>query len=430
MSTTNTQQTQVLRPRPKTHPNRIIPLMALLPPPPPKPLLPLEVWRRVFTHTVGPEMDAQSARQGQMARKVLLTVCRDFKEAMLPIFYSKPFLPSFDAFILFVERLLKAQARWDNLRRIQYSEPGRWVETLNLTWFEPAPGTLRLQFDKRLAQLFTVIPFLSELVLNPEFSVTRQTLQALAESEAAYSLKRLSGVHIPCHQHVNFPHTEALTNLLRACVNLKHLELVGTGLDLEGDLPDPDAIYSPHALSLPSLVSVSIVHAPFSPILQALAHADIPCLGSLTISVYTDVETSDATKFLCAHASKITNLMLLPAQTWPSSTTRIRPDILKLCPNLRRLYLPIVPQTLERPEMPCQVTVLSVPRPTLEFLSGVIDPAMPHLRQVQVRELKYVPSRLGHAAANTGNNRIMLEWRRKLSLRGGVVLDSTGRPGP
>jgi hypothetical protein len=29
--------------------------------------------------TVGPQSDAQSARQAQMARKVLMTVCRNFK---------------------------------------------------------------------------------------------------------------------------------------------------------------------------------------------------------------------------------------------------------------------------------------------------------------------------------------------------------------
>jgi hypothetical protein len=316
-----------------------------------------------------------------------------------------------------------------SLRRIHYSEPGRWVETLNLTWFEPAPGT-RLQFDKLLSQLFTVIPFLSDLVFNPNFSVTRQTLQALGDSDAAFYLKRLTGVHIPCHQNVSFPHTEAFTNLLRACVNLKHLELVGTGLDLEEDLPDPDAIYSPHPISLPNLVSMSIVHVPFSPILQALVRAEMPSFRSLTISVYSQVETSDATKFLCAHAGKVVNLTLIPAQTWPSSLTLVRPDILNLCPNLRSLYLPTMPQKLEKPETPSQVVILSVPRPTLEFLSSVIDPMMPHLRQVQVRELKYVSIRAGHAAANAGNNRIMLEWRRRLGLRGAVVLDAVGRTGP
>jgi hypothetical protein len=32
---------------------------------------------------------------------------------MLPVFYSNPFLATFDAFALFVERLLKAESKWD-----------------------------------------------------------------------------------------------------------------------------------------------------------------------------------------------------------------------------------------------------------------------------------------------------------------------------
>jgi hypothetical protein len=259
-------------------------------------------------------------------------------------------------------------------------------------------------------------------------------MQSLADSQTAGCLTNLRGVHIPSHPHASVQQSEALTSLLRSCINLQHLELLGSGLDPDSDFPDPEVVYSPPQMALPHLRSMSILHIPFSPVLHALSRAELPNMRALTISIYLGVDGSDATRFLEAHAANLTTLTLAVAQTWPPTTTQIPTNILVICSNLRYLSLPSTPKTLtlEAPpaDSPSKLTILSVPRPTMEFLRDVIEPLLPALREIRVREVKYLNKSMGIGAAGAGSSAAILDWRRRLARKRIVVLDALGKTGP
>ncbi|KAG8836395.1 hypothetical protein FRC17_003305 [Serendipita sp. 399] len=415
MSTAGTSQVQniLLRPRPLTHPNVNIVLVPLLPTAPPKDPLPSDIWGRILKHTIGPELDAKSAQQGQAFRKRLLLVSRTFKETVLPLLYAKPYLPTLEVFILFCERLLEGDRKWDNLRRIHHSTPGRWVESLNLTYLSSLSGSQYHTFDRFLARIFPVVPFLHSLNLPATNMMTRPTMQALAESEVVSSLSELRGVHVPAPPNYSFLQIESMTHLLRSCYMVKHLELIGSGLDHDADDFDEEVVYSPANFTLPHLQSLCILHIPYSPILQVLSRAELPELRALTISLYADKEKSDSNAFLKAHGSSLTHLTL-------SATKNPLENLLVLCPNLRYLSLPTIPTAMACPPTPSTLAILSIPRPTMEFLSGMVEPLMPSLRQVRIREVRYLRRGLGAGAAKTGSSAIILEWRRRLGRRGCV----------
>ncbi|KAG8800399.1 hypothetical protein FRC16_002955 [Serendipita sp. 398] len=368
-------------------------------------------------------MDSRSAQEGQASRLSLLLVSRTFKETMLPLLYSKPYLPSLEVFILFCERLLDGDRKWDNLRRIHHSTPGRWVEWLNFTYLSNLNNSQYLKFDRHLAQIFSVIPFLRYLNLPTTNMMTRPTMQALADSEIVSALKDLRGIHVPAPPNYSFLQIESLTHLLRSCYMLRHLELIGSGLDNDTDILDEDTVYCPASFSLPHLRSLCILHIPYSPILQVLSRAELPELRLLTISIYADKEKSDANAFLKVHGSNLTHLTL-------SATKHTLENLLVLCSSLRYLSLPTIPTAMMRPITPSPIAILSIPRPTMEFLNGVVEPFLTSLRQVHIREVRYLRRGLGVGAANTGSSAIILEWRRRLARRGVTVLDAQGRSGP
>ncbi|KIM23790.1 hypothetical protein M408DRAFT_332154 [Serendipita vermifera MAFF 305830] len=433
MSTASLSQVDsvvLLKPRPKTHPSVNLVLLPLLPTPSPRDPLPSEIWARILRHTMEPEPDARTAWEGQAARLRLVRVCKSFKEVMLPLLYSRPHLPTYEHFVLLCERILDADRKWDNLRRIAYSTPGRWVNSLDLTLCSHLTPAQNLKFDRLISQVFPVVPFLALLILHSTVDLTRQAMQSLGDSQAIRSLKDLRGIHVPPHGY--FHQSEALTSLLRSCANLRHLELLGSGLDADAELPDPEVVYSPPQITLPQLHSMSILHTPFSPVLHALSRAELPSLRALTISIYVDAEGSDATRFLEAHGENLTTLTLAPAQTWPPTTTQIPTNVLVICPNLRYLSLPTTPVSLALtpPAEPSKLTILSVPRPNMEFLRDVIEPLLPSLREIRVREVRYLKRAMGVGAAGAGSSAVMLDWRRRLARRRVAVLDALGKDGP
>ena len=256
-------------------------------------------------------------------------------------------------------------------------------------------------------------------------------MHSLAESDAALALTILRGVHIASTQRASYLQTESMIQFLRACVNLEQLELRGEGLDGESDMHDPDAIYAPANFDLPKLTLLSVLHAPFSPILQAFARAELASLCAMTITIHADYAmTSDASRILNAHSSKLTTLTFSPGEAWPSTTTHTPESILDMCSQLRYLSLATIPDSLSPPTIPSPLVILSIPRPTMEFLNRVVEPLMPSLREVRIREVRYLSKAMGMGAAKAGSSAIILEWRRRLSRRGVIVLDAVGRSGP
>ncbi|CAG7853688.1 SubName: Full=Uncharacterized protein {ECO:0000313/EMBL:CCA73627.1} [Serendipita indica DSM 11827] len=420
----------LLRPRAATHPSVHLVLLPLLPTAPQRAPIPSELWGRILRNTISSRSDTKSQDE-QSALLKLVLVCKAFKDVVLPLLYTKPYIPSFDKFVQFCDKLIDSDRKWDNLRRIRYSTPGRWVESLDLSHLSHLTGGQHLKFDKLVAQLFPILPFLRRLTLDHTAPLSRGAMHTLADSDAALSLTILRGVHIPSTQRASYLQTESLVQLLRSCVNLEQLELRGEGLDGDGDMHDPDAIYAPANFDLPNLTLLSVVHVPFSPIIQALARAELASLCAMTITLYADyAKTSDASKLLDAHATKLTTLTFSPCEAWPSTTTHTPEDILDMCPRLRYLSLAIIPNSLSRPTVPSPLAILCIPRPTIEFLNRIVEPLMPSLREVRIREVRYLSKAMGMGAAKAGSSAIILEWRRRLSRRGVIVLDAVGRSGP
>lgn len=336
-----------------------------------------------------------------------------------------------------------------------------------------------------------MLPFLQQLLLHPTVMLTRRAMSSIADTETALSLVHLTGIHVPAstQPRARASLEDPLTNLVRCCVNLRHIELLGTGLDVDSDVEDDLDTITPQGINLPYLYSMAILHVPYCPLLRILTNSGLPSLRVLTISLYTSAPHADSTKFFDAHASKLTGLTLFSAQTWPPTSTHAPPDLLLRTPNLDYLSLPssshrlIAPATkaaIYRPTestpptspsspasdgipassspsaifpssfpshpsstmrdrsasrdrvslSPHPLRTLSIPRPTQELLSRVVEPIFKELREVHIREVRYLKRGMGKGAEGAGNSASMTEWRRRLARRGIRVIDALGKDGP
>lgn len=329
-----------------------------------------------------------------------------------------------------------------------------------------------------------MLPFLQQLLLHPTVMLTRRAISSIADTETALSLVHLTGIHVPAstQPRARASLEDPLTNLIRCCVNLRHIELLGTGLDVDSDVEDDPDTITPQGVNLPYLYSMVILHVPYCPLLRTLANSELPSLRALTISLYTSAPHADSTKFFDAHATKLTGLTLFSAQTWPPTSTHAPSDILLRTPNLvylslpssaHRLIAPTPKVTINRPIestlptspppgshgipassspsailaspssshssstmrdrvslSPHPLRTLSIPRPTPELLSRVVEPIFKELREVHVREVRYLRRGMGKGAEGAGNSASMTEWRRRLARRGVRVIDALGKDGP
>lgn len=333
-----------------------------------------------------------------------------------------------------------------------------------------------------------MLPFLQQLLLHPTVMLTRRAMGSIADTETAWSLVHLTGIHVPAstHPRARAGFEDPLTSLIRCCVNLRHIELHGPGLDVDSDIEENSDTSIPQGINLPYLQSMAVLHVPYCPLLRSLANSELPSLRALTISLYTSAPQTDSTKFFDAHASKLTGLTLFTAQTWPPTSTHAPPDLLLKTPSLVYLSLPssahrlIAPATKstinhmientpptspsppafdglpspsailassspslsssprrDRPASqdrislsPHPLRTLSIPRPTPELLSRVVEPIFRELREVHVREVRYLRRGMGKGAEGAGSSASMIEWRRRLARRGVKVLDALGKDGP
>jgi hypothetical protein len=335
-----------------------------------------------------------------------------------------------------------------------------------------------------------MLPFLQQLLLHPTVMLTRRAMSSIADTETALSLVHLTGIHVPAstQPRARASLEDPLTNLVRCCVNLRHIELLGTGLDVDSDVEgDPDTV-TPRGVNLPYLYSMAILHVPYCPLLRTLANSELPSLRALTISLYTCAPHADSSEFFDVHASKLTGLTLFSAQTWPPTSTHAPPDLLLRTPNLIYLSLPSSAHRLTAPATkiiinrpvestpptspsppasdgipassspsailasspppssslmrdwsasrdrvslsPHPLRTLSIPRPTPELLSRVVEPIFKELREVHVREVRYLRRGMGKGAEGAGNSASIIEWRRRLARRGIRVIDALGKDGP
>lgn len=338
----------------------------------------------------------------------------------------------------FTARLLAAEQSWDDLRRNSYSSPGRWVQTLDMSRipFTEQRSEL-LEFDTDLTQLFSLVPSLTHLKLNPAMPMSQRAILALAlrSESACLKLKTIAGIR--CIVPPDSPVTasdDAFVQLLYSSPNLEEIELFGTGLEpvvLIQPLGDVRMTTPFRPLTLPFLHTLNLLSMASSPVMYALLRAHLPVLKKLRITPYHDIPfpSNLTSRFITVHGPKLDSLHLETINSWP---TRMHPspqDLLETAPNLNHLSLenPIPALTFGNMSDPHQLRILSIPRPKTGLVWTFIENILPHLPQLAViraREVRWLRAGVKGRALEAGVQGEMREWRRKLARRGIKMLDA------
>ncbi|EJD37065.1 hypothetical protein AURDEDRAFT_173823 [Auricularia subglabra TFB-10046 SS5] len=170
-------------------------LVPLLPPNTPKATLPSEVWERVLAYAIhGPYNIEKSKRRLTRAqwRAELSTVCRMFSVLVPPLLFAHPTVSSPNSLRALSDVIHAGDARWDSLRRILHSTPGRWVQSLDMSALDP--GSHYLQVDALLRNMLPLVPFVAEIRLNASIALSRATLDALRIGPHAARTRSLTGL--------------------------------------------------------------------------------------------------------------------------------------------------------------------------------------------------------------------------------------------
>ena len=333
----------------------------------------------------------------------------------------------------FAARLHAADQRWDSIRRIPYSAPGRWVQTLDLEPLRCASSEDVLHLDTVLNQVFPLVPFLSALVVNAHTHLSRRALLSFTHRDGVQNMRVLKGIQLMTSVRSD---DDTFVELLRACTRLEELEIMGTGIDPTEMLDYDDVLDIPPAypLHLPFLRKLVALSMPCSPALFTLLHSHLPALRHLTLTPYDidSVPCSIIPRFISTHGGKLTSLHLYTVKQWPTVLFPTPDTLLDICPCLKRasLELPLPRLTLSHAEKH-ELEILSIPRPKPEFWAVLerLLPKLPKLRFVRARDVKWLGEGMSLRALETGVQGEMSLWRRKLGRRGIQLLDAEWKPG-
>jgi hypothetical protein len=345
------------------------------------------------------------------------------------LLYSTISICRLSTFEKFYDRLQKADQKWDSIRRIPYSTPGRWVQILDLNrlpaYMNQAQAVL---IDSLLTRLFPLIPFLSVLSINPSIVLSRRALSALALRDGVINIRVLSGLNYTTPSTLT-PDEDPFVQLLRHCPNLEELSVVGQGLDpteLEFKF-DLSSMVSFVPLALPKLQDLMMLSMCYSPLMHALLQSQLPGLTKLTLTPYDDIPypASLTSQFISNHGETLKALLLLTPKSWPTRRHPSPTNILTYAPNVFCLSLetplPILTITGKH-----HLKILSIPRPNAEFW-GVLErllPCLPDLAVIRARDVRWLRKGVTSMAQEAGVQGEMREWRRRLARRGIRLLDS------
>ncbi|KZT74959.1 hypothetical protein DAEQUDRAFT_760942 [Daedalea quercina L-15889] len=435
-SNSATSATILLRPRPLSRTAGSFALLPLLPYRREMIPLPGEVWTKILGYAFDHynlEMEKPNAKRGGLKRDLLL-LSKDLHDVALPLFFAHVVLNSLSALEKFTHHLCLCDKKWDSIRRIPYSTPGRWVQHVDLREIDICLASDLLCADTLLTTLFPLLPFLKRCLLNPSLALSRRATMALGGRYEIAHLRVLKGLRLKCTVHTADDH---LAGLVRACVNLEELTIVGTGIDVtDFDAPGEwDSSPSTTPLELPHLRKLVMLSMPYSPLMNALLHARLPALRHLTITPYDPgyVPASLVPQFIHAHGQLLTSLHFFTIKTWPAMLLPSPVDILRTCPNLSHLSLetPLPVLVLKKTDPDHPLHILSISRPNPEFLAVLesLLPKMPALRIVRARDVRWLRPGMSVRAQQAGTQGEMVEWRRRLARRGIQVVDSEWKTG-
>lgn len=323
-----------------------------------------------------------------------------------------------------------ADQKWDSIRRIPYSTPGRWVQSLDLSRLQFVGQAQALALDSALTNLFPLVPFLSRLSINPSFVISRRALNALADKDGTEYLCNLEGLSyvLPLSRQTD---DDPFVRLLRRCPSLEVLELIGQGpapAELEFSFENGPELSEPFSpLNLPNLHMLSVLSMHSSPLLLALLNSPLPSLKKLTITPYHDIPypASMTSRFIELHGRHLRSLNLLTLRFWPTHLRPSPPTLLPSCPSLYHLSLetPLTALVLNENH---PLEILSIPRPDAESWRIVqqLLPKLPKLQVLRIRDLRWLRDGISSRAQVAGIQGEMREWARRLSRNGVQVLDA------
>ncbi|KAH9950923.1 hypothetical protein B0H21DRAFT_720437 [Amylocystis lapponica] len=429
MSTTTTGVAPILlSPRPLERISGSIILVPLLPYKPPAEPLPPEIWTKIIAYVFQSYANdnSQSREKREALGRGLLVVCKDLTAVALPLFYARIYLSVLSSLEMFTRHVHHADQKWDSIRRIPYSTPGRWVQKLDLRDLHITQKSQAYRLDNALSQLFPLLPFLVQLVLNPTITPSRRVWTGLLPRDGMANLRYLKGVRLDVSHGVD---DDPMIQLLRSCVNLEELGVVGSGIEmLDVEEYPPSSPITP--LELPHLRKLTMLSIPRCPLMLVLLNSPLPALRHLTITPYDElsIPTSLAPRFIHTHGQGLASLHLFTQKFWPSMMLPSPVDLLHTCPNLYHLSLenPLPPLSISSIYPKHPLRVLSIPRPYAEFLPILesLLPKLPSLKTVRARDVRWLRRGMSSHAQQAGVQGEMMEWRRRLARRSIQMVDS------
>ncbi|EJC98596.1 uncharacterized protein FOMMEDRAFT_113748 [Fomitiporia mediterranea MF3/22] len=414
----------LLRPRRYERVAGFLVLVPLLPKRPPLPALPAEIWRRILT---------LSGKEPTCAKWDLALICKDLKNVALPLLYSECKIRTIRTLEKFTHHLHSSDQKWDSIRRIPYSTPGRWVQSLDLSELDVMSRSEFCRVDELLTTLFSLLPFLSRLELSLSMQLSRRAMASLGLRDGAQNLRVLTGIKYDATTVLSGE--DPLTELVAHCTSLEELEVVGVGMD------DLDTARSSAELSdrpcpplhLPRLHTLTILATPTSPLLIRLTHSPLPALQSVVVTPYGDLQRPQSciSEFLIAHGQSIRTLVLHTPKSWPIVRFPPPRTLLHLLPNLRQLSLESSSLVLDSPSPKSSEHPLSsiwISRPTAGLREELIRvlPYIPRLREVRARDVRWAKRGMSARAREAGFQGEMYAWRHLLAPRGVKMLDADG----
>ncbi|KAF5323489.1 hypothetical protein D9611_005522 [Ephemerocybe angulata] len=414
----------ILQPRPYASlPGKLL-LLPLLPIQEPSKDLPSEIWTEILLYSLVSEVPGSTSWCWS-----LLSVCKTFRDIALPLIYSRVQISETHSLEKLYGRLQTADQKWDSIRRIPYSTPGRWVQTMDFSGLRFTGQRQALLLDSVLTSLFPLVPLLSELHINPSFVLSRRVLFSLCDRDGATNLRTLTGLTYVSPPSSR-PEDDPFVQLLQCVPNLEQFELVGQGLepvDYEWITPvEPPSMEYFRPLNLPKLRVLSLLSMHSSPLMLALLHSPLPALRKLTLTPYDDIPypASLTSALITAHGHSLTSLLLFTLKSWP---TRLRPspdNLFSIAPKLRHLSLenPLPNLTLNEPH---HLQILSIPRPRPEVWRALdrLFKYLPHLHVIRARDVKWIRTGISTVALSAGVQGEMREWKRRLARRHIRLLD-------
>ncbi|KAI0040277.1 hypothetical protein FA95DRAFT_1599491 [Auriscalpium vulgare] len=430
-----------LRPRPLARSPSSFLLLPLLPKRAPLKELPSEVWSKVLAYVVHNEdddkLEGEHKRTQLRARWNILLVCKTWRDVALPLLYFNVTIFTASALQAFVAHLNTSDQRWDSIRRIPYSTPGRWVQGLDVSAIAPTSAAGTNDVDALLTRLFPLLPFLTRLLLMPQLLLSNRALHSLRSKDGIERLKALRGLLRPVPKDLEsaMEPDDPLLELLRASSSLEQFEVVSPD-NVPPDLPreaqpaggdeDRPALPVVLPLRLPSLKFIALLAVPVSPLFTTLLRTPLPALRHAMVTPYDDSPTSSFTSFLAVHGAGLSTLHVNTPKHWPTVDHPPAWPLLQASPELKHLVVDYpLPTLVVPPGTTHPLQALTIPRPNQRFLRELeaLLPRLPKLAVVRAKNVRWLRRGVSGKALEAGVQGEMRDWRRRLGRKGVRLVD-------